>query len=62
MAETIQYKIPYPTESDIADVPTDMKKMAEKIDEELGKIKNGTGGTTGVDGKSAYEIAIEKRI
>ncbi len=33
MASTTKYKLPYPERSDFADVPGDMKKLAEKIEE-----------------------------
>lgn len=49
MAETTKYKLPYPTEEQVADIPSDIKNLAEKVEEELEKVQNGSG-TTGENG------------
>lgn len=39
MASTTKYKLPYPERSDFADVPEDMKELAEKVEETIIDVK-----------------------
>lgn len=40
MGVSTNYQLPYPEATEVADVPTDMRELATKIDTELGKKLN----------------------